>query len=202
MAFPFTKPSDEDISRDFHNREQTELLVNSQLLYKQVIETSTKKKNDTIIEDPPVVVISKNDNIKRRVGQVIAKLEEEQEVFIVGKSQHTNKLITIVEIIKNNYRDGGNILHQFNKLTMVKSINNPNHGFNKQTKAQKDNLNNYLGAEAEYQNTLNEIRHGHKQYELPVLNIVLARKESQADIVGLVKAGWTHQTNDVKENQD
>lgn len=203
MAFPFTIPSDEDISKDFYEREQTQLLVESQLLYKKVIEGSrSKTKTSTaIIDEPPVIVISKNDNIKRRVEKILAQLEEENQTFIVGKSQHTNKLISIVEIVKKNCSENGKRLHQFNKLTKVKSLNNPNYNYNKQTKGQKENLNNYLSAEDEYQKTVNEIRHGIKHYDLPVLNIllVLEGKEEPIDteVQELVKAGWSHQSNDM-----
>lgn len=112
--------------------------------------------------------IKKNDSIRQRVTQVLASLQEKSTVLLIGKSVAISKLVTIVELVKAKY---GTDLHQYNHISMEKSLSNPN----------------YLGKKelTEEQKALEEVR-GPKVYQLAILQVFLSEKDVELE-------GWNKQ---------
>lgn len=112
--------------------------------------------------------IKKNDSIRQRVAQILASLQEKSTVLLIGKSVAISKLVTIVELVKSKL---GADIHQYNHISMEKSLSNPN----------------YLGKKelTEEQKALEEIR-GPKVYQLAILLVILSEKDVEMD-------GWNKQ---------
>ena len=112
--------------------------------------------------------IKKNDSIRQRVAQILASLQEKSTVLLIGKSVAISKLVTIVELVKSKL---GADIHQYNHISMEKSLSNPN----------------YLGKKelTEEQKALEEIR-GPKVYQLAILLVIWSEKDVEMD-------GWNKQ---------
>lgn len=119
-------------------------------------------------DDIVVTTMKKNDSIRQRVTQILASLHENSTVLLIGKSVAISKLVTIVELVKSKH---GADIHQYNHISMEKSLSNPN----------------YLGKKelTEEQKALEEVR-GPKVYQLAILLVILSTKDVEMD-------GWSKQ---------
>lgn len=114
------------------------------------------------------ITISKNDSIKARVAEVIAGLLNHNTVFLEAKSAAIAKLVAVTELAKKAHAPS---IHQYNRISLEKSLTNPN----------------YLGERqlSDEQKALEEVR-GPKVFQLPVLHVALCETEMELE-------GWSKQ---------
>ncbi|CAI5760613.1 unnamed protein product [Candida verbasci] len=181
-------------------------LTNDDLFIEQLnqvereLKVKLKKLNNIAIK---VQKISKNDSIKDRVTSILNTLRQEQEqeqeqqqdedeqntiILLGGYSNNIPKLISIVEIVKQNNESSK--LFQFNKLSKFESENNPNY----KPKKEENNDDGKVLTEEEIQKKLEEEArkeiHGAKVYSLPTMFIILSNQDlSQIDLTN-----WTSQS--------
>lgn len=117
------------------------------------------------------IIITKNDSIRRRVAQILKRIEENKSVLVASKSSGISKAISIVEIVKQNQN-----LQQYNKINRITSEVNPNHKSRKiEQQAEVDPI----------KEATDNVR-GPKVYVLPVMyTLLLATKKTLN--------GWTAQ---------
>lgn len=159
--------------------ESVEDLFLSQL---KQIQASLLKQNSTKEEDSvPIIKISKNDSMKRKIDQITTNLQKKEIVIIASYSNGIPKQISITEIVKQQLKDNGKIVKQFNKLSKFESISNPN----EKKKPEKEPTED----DEAYKTCLESIRSPH-MFILPTMYILLTVGElvDQFDL-----GGWTIQ---------
>ena len=123
------------------------------------------------------IIITKNDSIRRRVSQILKRIEENKTVLIASKSNGIPKAISIIEIVKQNLPQS---LQQYNKVTKISSKENPNH---KSHKIEKATIQDPT------QEATESIR-GPKVYILPIMYTLLEVDDNKTNNLN----GWTTQT--------
>ncbi|ODV98123.1 hypothetical protein PACTADRAFT_185469 [Pachysolen tannophilus NRRL Y-2460] len=101
-----------------------------------------------------IAIIRKNDNIKRRINQLLRLLlvEDKNELLIISQSSNIQKMLSILEILKKKIKNNKcekfendednlivignkpingefkyNSFHQYNRLESITSVHNPNY---------------------------------------------------------------------------
>lgn len=134
-----------------------------------------------------LIKISKNDSIKRRVSQITERLHNGEIIIIASYSNGIPKQISILEIAKQQSKQSGKLIKQFNKLTKIESSTNPNE--KKKDSKQAGETNEEQEQEEAYKECLASVRLS-TIFTLPVMYTILSTSEmiDQLDL-----SEWTTQ---------
>lgn len=155
------------------------LTTESRQLY---IDVSKKLKVSPKLDDA-LIIITRNTVSKKYLEASLEALEKHKAVILVAKGPELNKLVSVVEQIKQK----GDV-KQLNKLTQQLSLINPSYSPQHSINNIKVFFGDDLSSQDAEKTALREIK-GHKVYDVPVLSVLLVKVEvNPADF-----AGWTIQ---------
>lgn len=152
--------SDETLALEIHKEEvgrfQFEVEVTNKELYKGISLLNSG------VELHPPIIIDKHDSMTKQIDDIIALLNTNTPILLVGKSKTLNRLISVVELVKTKVQ-----VQQYNKLIQQSSVKNPNHKPSNMTNPQKQNLQEDIDP---------------KIYLLPILFVYLVPKKIKCEI--------------------
>ncbi|KAK6457735.1 uncharacterized protein RJT20DRAFT_26049 [Scheffersomyces xylosifermentans] len=174
---------------------------------KLALENITKEVESSIINATQIenieftITITKNDSIKKRVDQILGTLKKGKPILIASRSNGISKAVSVVEIAKQQLKSQNISILQFNRLSKQTSLINPNYKNSTLIEGQEDyvrkilpdeEIRNLLPQETEerrtIENSIKEAVKGKKEYQLPLLHVLLVGEGKEVEL-----DGWTKQ---------
>ena len=122
------------------------------------------------VQDFPSIIIKQGDHVSKRVNNVLRHLRDDGIVYLTSSTSapSNQKLVSIVETIKQRLAQSRELYYQYNRLQQVTA---------------DEDIHQKKKAKVDQQKS-----DGDKKAYIPQLTICLATKEQQN------KEGWTKQT--------
>lgn len=125
------------IHREIYEKMQSSVTENEQVEKPtSTVDSENNTHINTIITSLPsqgseqkkidkIVLMSKNDSIKKRVLQISSLLSQKKSVLVIGKCSAISKTISIIEIVKKCLIESKIPFVQLNKIDATSSSSNP-----------------------------------------------------------------------------
>ncbi|KAI5965385.1 uncharacterized protein KGF55_001606 [Candida pseudojiufengensis] len=149
-------------------------------------------------KDIKIIKIDKDHSIKKSIDKILNQLSK-SPVVVTGYANSIQKLISIVEIVKQKQKESKKVIHQYNLLQQYKTTFNPykkSKHFNgveiiDLSSQLKEKTTNDITKEIVKLNKEAEVEiKGEKEYKLPVLLVLLSTND---DIKSYLNEDWTIQ---------